>query len=144
MVGLPYGSWEGSVMTDEHLDDLQQKRKLPSTELVEARAPGGEHVSEPRAGEHVVFGTHFLVVFGLPESAFLWQFLEFYGLQIHHLGPNSVLYLACFAMLCEPYLGSWPFPSFFRHFFHFCAQAHHSVPYSYGSAVVYRRRAGRF
>ncbi|KAE8777664.1 DNA-directed RNA polymerase subunit beta [Hordeum vulgare] len=73
-------------------------------------------------------------------SAFLWQFLEFYGLQMHHLDPNSVLYLACFVTLCEAYLGFWPFPSFFCHFFHLHAHAHGNMSYSCDDVMVYKRR----
>ncbi|KAE8812778.1 hypothetical protein D1007_10106 [Hordeum vulgare] len=83
-----------------------------------------------RVGERVVFGTHFLVGFGLPVSRFVGQFLEFYGFKMHDLGPNSVLYLPCFATLCEGYLGFWPFPSLFRLFFHFRAAMHDDVAYS--------------
>ncbi|KAE8789767.1 hypothetical protein D1007_35979 [Hordeum vulgare] len=131
-------SWEGSVITEAHIDYLRQTGKLSSEELVEARAPGEEIVQEPRPGGRLIFGTHFLVGFGLPGSIFLRQFLELYGLEMHHLGPNCVLYLACFATLCEAYLGFLPFPSFCRHLFHLCAQTHHHGPYSCGGVVVYK------
>ncbi|KAE8812407.1 hypothetical protein D1007_10524 [Hordeum vulgare] len=108
-------------MTDEHIEYLQRTRKLLSAELDKARAPDGERVPEPRVGERVVFGTQFLVVFELRRSCFPRHFLEFCGLEMHHVGPNSVMYLTCFAMPCEAYLGFSPFPSFFRHLFHFHA-----------------------
>ncbi|KAE8812885.1 hypothetical protein D1007_09979 [Hordeum vulgare] len=76
-------------MTDKHIDYLQRMLNLPFAELVEACVPGGERV---------IFGTHFLVGFGLPGSTFLRQLLDLYVLQMHHVGPNTVLYLACFAM----------------------------------------------
>ncbi|KAE8798364.1 hypothetical protein D1007_26460 [Hordeum vulgare] len=94
---------------------------LPFAELVEARAPGDQRLPEPCAGERVIFGTHFLVGFGLPGSLFLQQSIDFYTLHMHHLGPNTILCLACFSTLCEAYLGFWPFPSFFHHCFNFCA-----------------------
>ncbi|KAE8802524.1 hypothetical protein D1007_21709 [Hordeum vulgare] len=109
MVGIPSGLWEGSIVMEEHIDYLWHKRKLPVAELVEARAPSDERVSEPRTGERVGFG--------LPASIFLRQILDLYGPRMHHLGPNSVLCLACFATLCKPYLGFWPFPAFFANFF---------------------------
>ncbi|KAE8767634.1 hypothetical protein D1007_60976 [Hordeum vulgare] len=58
---------------------------------------------------------------------------------MHHLGPNSILYLACFAMPCEAYLGLLSFPSFFRHLFHFRAQTQRLGPSSCGDTMVYRR-----
>ncbi|KAE8779037.1 hypothetical protein D1007_47991 [Hordeum vulgare] len=95
MDGPPVSSWEGLVMTDKHIDYLQWTRKLPLAEVAGARAP------EPCTGEHVVFATHSLIGFGLPRSLFLRHFLDFYRLQMHHLGPNSVLYLVFFTTLCE-------------------------------------------
>ncbi|KAE8813327.1 hypothetical protein D1007_09599 [Hordeum vulgare] len=65
--------------------------------------------------------------------------LEFYGLQMHHLGPNLVLYLACFAMLCEWYLGFWSFSSLLHVFFNFRMEKNEEVSYSCSSLVVHAR-----
>ncbi|KAE8805077.1 hypothetical protein D1007_18921 [Hordeum vulgare] len=131
-------------MTNEHIAYLRRTQKVLPMERAKARAPDDERMTEPCADEHVVFGTHFLVGFGLPVSYFVRQFLEFYGLRMHHLGPNSVLYLACFATLCEAYLGFLTFPSLLRFFFHFRAEMHDNMSYSCGGVVVYRRRGGPF
>ena len=45
---------------------------------------------------------------GLPASGFFRSFLEFHGLQPHHLTPNTVVLLAAFATLCEGFLGVLP------------------------------------
>ncbi|KAE8812017.1 hypothetical protein D1007_11033 [Hordeum vulgare] len=78
--------------------------RIPSEEQVEARVPRDKHVRESRASKCVVFGTHFTIGFGLAVSRFIWQFLEFYGLQMHHLGPNSGLYLARGTWSSSPFL----------------------------------------
>lgn len=57
----------------------------------------------------------------------MWQFLEFYSLEIHQLRPNSNLYLAYFATLCEGYIGFWPFSSLFLTFFHFRLQINNEL-----------------
>ncbi|KAE8810739.1 hypothetical protein D1007_12541 [Hordeum vulgare] len=139
MPKLPAGSWEGSLVTEAHIEYLRQTRELPSEVVVETRVLGGERSPKPRDGERIVLGTHFLVGFGLLMSSFLKQFLNFYGLQMHHLRVNCVLYIVCFVTLCEAYLGIRPFPSFFRHLFYFRAQMHDPVSYSCGGVVVYRR-----
>ncbi|KAE8795934.1 hypothetical protein D1007_29125 [Hordeum vulgare] len=105
---------------------------------------GSEHTLTLYAGEHVVFGRHFNLGFGLPTSRFPLQFLEFYGLQIHHLGTNSILYLACLMMLCEGYFGFWPFSSLFHVFFHFRTQKNDNVPYACGGVVLHSRRNAFF
>ncbi|KAE8787129.1 hypothetical protein D1007_38905 [Hordeum vulgare] len=98
-------------------------RKLPFKEVVEAHD-----------NKCVVFGSHFPVDFRIPTSSFLRHFLQSY-----HLGLNSVLYIACFVTLCKAYLGIYPFPSFFRHFFYFCSHKHGLVDYSCGDAMIYWR-----
>ena len=42
---------------------------------------------------------------GFPTLVFFWHVLDFYGLKVHELTPNSILHLACFVILCEGYFG---------------------------------------
>ena len=44
----------------------------------------------------------------LLASGFVRTFLEYFGLQLHHLSPNNILQLSCFVALCEGYLGIRP------------------------------------
>ena len=70
------------------------------------RVPPEKEISPaPEEGERVIFCSHFLRGFGLPVSGFFCSFLEFHGLQPHHLTPNTVVLLAAFATLCEGFLG---------------------------------------
>ncbi|KAE8794541.1 hypothetical protein D1007_30576 [Hordeum vulgare] len=138
MPPVPAGSWKGSMTNDGHIEYLRRTRKLPSEEVVEARAPGDERVLQPRNSERVILSTYFLAGFGLRTSSFLRHFLQSYGLQMHHPRVNSVLYIACFVTLCEAYLGILPFPSFFRHFSFFRSQMHGPVDDSYSGAMIYR------
>ncbi|KAE8766208.1 hypothetical protein D1007_63092 [Hordeum vulgare] len=123
MSSLSSGSWEGSIMIEERIEHLRRTGDFRSRSSLRPARP---IAPDPRDGECVVFRTHF-------------EFLDFYGLQMHHLVPNSVLYLACFVTLCEVYLGFWPFPSFFCHIFYFRVQMHGAVWYSCNGMVVYRR-----
>ncbi|KAE8792928.1 hypothetical protein D1007_32430 [Hordeum vulgare] len=97
------------MINDGHIKYLRRTRKLPSEEVVEAREPGDELVPEHRDGERVIFANHFLVGFGKPTSSFLRHFLQSFGLQMHHQGVNTVLYITCFVTLCKAYLGINPF-----------------------------------
>ncbi|KAE8805574.1 hypothetical protein D1007_18240 [Hordeum vulgare] len=127
------------MIDDGHIAYLRQTSKLPSEEVVEAHMPGDELVPEPRDGELLIFASHFLVGFELPASSFLRHFLQSFGLQIHHVGVNVVLYITCFITMCEAYLGNRPFSTFFPHFFYLCSQKHGAVDYSCDGAVIYRR-----
>ena len=50
-------------------------------------------------------------------SGFFRSFLEFHGLQPHHLTPNTVVLLAAFATLCEGFLGVLPTIELWGEFF---------------------------
>ena len=54
---------------------------------------------------------------GLPASSFLQSFREFYGLQPHHLTPNTVVLLSAFVALCEGFLGVLPTLELWGEFF---------------------------
>jgi hypothetical protein len=43
--------------------------------------------------------------------------LEYYGLQLQHLSPNSIALVAIFVHLCEMYVGVQPSVRLFRRFF---------------------------
>ncbi|KAE8815886.1 hypothetical protein D1007_06723 [Hordeum vulgare] len=139
MPDLPSGSWEGSLITPIQIEYLRRTHRLPVEDLVAARAPEGDISPQLRGGERVVFGSRSIVGFGLPMSAFFLNLLASYGLQMHHLGVNAILYISCYVALCEGYLGFRPFPSFFRHFFYFRTQKNKSngSPYSCSSVVFY-------
>ena len=62
----------------------------------------------PQEGERDIFCSYCLCGLGLPASSFFRSFLEFYGLQPHHLPPNTVVLLSAFVTLCEGYLGVLP------------------------------------
>jgi hypothetical protein len=47
----------------------------------------------------------FFAVFSLSAHEFLRGLLSVYGVQLHHLTPNSILHIACFITLCEAFLG---------------------------------------
>src|SRR3954468_24587462 len=92
------GVWDGSEVDDDIIDFLRKTRHIPSANLVQARAPPPEEVSPvPAEVERVVFRSHLTRGLGLPASGFFRSFLEFHGLQPHHLTPNTVVLLAAFA-----------------------------------------------
>ena len=65
----------------------------------------------------MVFYPHFKHRFGLPASSFFHNFLEFFGLQPHHLGTGAIVELSGFITLCEGYLGVEPSIDLWVHFF---------------------------
>ena len=112
------GAWDGSNVHEDHVAFLCQTRCLPDANLVRVRlAPETEISPAPEEGERVVFRSHCLRGLGLPASGFFRSFLEFYGLQSHHLTPNTVVLLSAFVTLCEGFLGVLPTIKLWGEFF---------------------------
>ena len=64
-----------------------------------------------------LLSSHVARGFSLPPSAFLIEILDHYGLQLHNITPNSLLYISGFVALFEGYLGLAPRLDFFQHCF---------------------------
>ena len=101
------GTWQGSLVTESHIEWARKSRRIPPQ--VECRVPPpGEVSPAPRTGERVIFLSHLQRGLGLPASDFFRQFLDFFGFQPHHLPPNVPVFLSAFVCLFEAYLGIWP------------------------------------
>jgi hypothetical protein len=59
----------------------------------------------------------------LPTSDFFGSLLFHYGIQLHHVNPNSILHIAIFVHFCEAFLGVEPHFDLFCHLFHLCSIA---------------------
>ena len=92
MAKLPPGRWEGSDVTKDDLEWLLSTRRI--TSQVICRKPGKELAPVTEPGERVVFLAHFERGFGLPASDFFRAFLDFFGLQPHHLPANAFVSLS--------------------------------------------------
>jgi hypothetical protein len=55
-------------------------------------------------------------------SDFFSGLLFHYGIQLHHLNPNSILHIAIFVHFYEAFLGIEPHFNLFYHLFHLRAQ----------------------
>jgi hypothetical protein len=68
-------------------------------------------------GDFVFFSTYALAGLVPPVSSFFLMLLEFYGLQLQHLSPNSITLVAIFVHLCEMFVGVRPSVRLLRRFF---------------------------
>jgi hypothetical protein len=68
-------------------------------------------------GDFVFFSAYALAGLVPPVSSFFLMLLEFYGLQLQHLSPNSITLVAIFVHLCEIFVGVRPSVRLFRRFF---------------------------
>jgi hypothetical protein len=89
------------------------------------QAPGFEHrlkcgvvpLANLASGDFVFFSAYALAGLVPPVSSFFLMLLEFYGLQLQHLSPNSITLVAIFVHLCEMFVGVRPSVRLFRRFF---------------------------
>ena len=74
---------------------------------------------------------------GFPIHPFLPGILEFYGLQLHHLTPASILHIASFVALCELFLGIEPHFALWKRLFCLLPRSHEGSIYQVGGAEIW-------
>jgi hypothetical protein len=78
---------------------------------------GAASLANMRSGDFIFFAAYALTGLVPPPSSFFLTMLEYYGLQLQHLSPNSIALVAIFVHLCEMYVGVrrsvWLFQRFF-------------------------------
>lgn len=104
-----------SSSTNASLKKLQEDGALPGRGIME-REVGGTN-PQPVLGRMVAIEDYILCGFLPPPSEFLLLVLNFYGLSLLHLNPNSIAFLSIFSHLCEAYIGVEPFLDLFRFYY---------------------------
>jgi hypothetical protein len=91
---------------------------MTAVELMTSCVPE-EPTSPIPMGAYVVAGATFYEWgFGVPSLRFLRSLLQFYNLELHHLNPSGILYMAAFVSLCEVYMGNEPYFNLWNYNFH--------------------------
>jgi len=90
---------------------------LQAKSLSNFLGPGEHEIPSPSPDQSVLFVSFVRAGLCYPPSDFLLELLESYGIQIHHLTPNGVLFLSAFAHFCEVYVGIPPYLLLFHYFF---------------------------
>jgi hypothetical protein len=79
----------------------------------------------------------------LPTCSFFRGLLYFYGLELHHLNPNSICHIAIFIHICEAFLGIEPHWDLFHFLFRVKPQPTSKNPSIVGDAgIQLRQQAG--
>jgi hypothetical protein len=68
-------------------------------------------------GDFIFFSAYTLAGLEPPLSSFFLMLLEFNGLQLQHLSPNSITLVVIFVHLCEMFVGVRPSVRLFQRFF---------------------------
>ena len=102
-------SWGKSTATEAVLEQLVDDRLLPVNINSEQPAwiPPRKEQTEPNPPEGYVVSLVRLHErgFGVPVGRFMRALCEYYGVELHNFGPNSISQAAVFVAVCEGYLG---------------------------------------
>jgi hypothetical protein len=112
-----HGYWQKSNVKDPDIQTMEGEGTVaPQAESLwrtDFKAP----VPSPNPSEIMMLKSHVERGLSMPPSLFFTNLLKFYGLQLHHISPNSLVSVAGYAALCEGYLGIRPRVDLFQLFF---------------------------
>ena len=130
------GQWAASDVMEENLKEMVAHGVLPAKEIIGWRPAHGEAFPSPDTHEIVVFSHFFYGGFALPTSKFFRGILNFYGISLHHLNPNSIVHIANFVHVCEAFLGIKPHFALFRRIFFLKPQPNKNKPCVVGGGRI--------
>ena len=140
------GDWRRCSVPHNELVTLQAEGYLPPAFMVPVRAglatyKGGKQAEvtpSPNKGERVCFVPYLIRGLGFPVHPFLHGLMEFYGLQLHHLTPASILHIAGYVALCELFLGVEPHFTLWKRLFCLVPRSHEGSIYQVGGTEIWR------
>jgi hypothetical protein len=113
----PSGEWTYSKCSNKKLMNLVSEGLLQEKSLVNWRPSFRELLPMENMDEIVSFYHFSEWGLALPSCSFFRGLLYFYGLELHHLNPNSICHIAIFIHFYEAFLGIEPHWDLFRYLF---------------------------
>ena len=105
--------WRKSKMSQAAVQELENMSFLQSQAVIQWRTGEGEEYPFEGTLETIIFRDFVECGLAVPVSEFFHALLQFWGIQLHHLTPQSILHLSIFTHFCEAFFGILPpFPSF--------------------------------
>ncbi|KAK1668139.1 hypothetical protein QYE76_056298 [Lolium multiflorum] len=133
-VDLGSAEWERSKISTQ---DINLLKKLGISKKPKALCfPSEESYPTPPMGYRVSFVDHLIRGLSAPIHPFLRGLLFVYGLQLHHLTPNSILHISIFITLCEAFLGVQPNWALWKRIFFCRRNGSPNVAYNIGGVVI--------
>jgi hypothetical protein len=109
--------WSHSKCSLNNLNKLVSEGLLQEKNLVNWHPSFREPFPMDNVDEIVTF-FHFVERgLALPTCSFFRGLLYYYGLELHHLNPNSICHISIFIHFCEAFLGIEPHWDLFRFLF---------------------------
>ncbi|KAK1618578.1 hypothetical protein QYE76_024095 [Lolium multiflorum] len=131
---LGSAEWERSKISAQ---DINLLKKLGISKQPKALLfPSEESYPTPPMEYRVSFVDHLIRGLSAPIHNFLRGLLFVYGLQLHHLTPNSILHISIFITLCESFLGVQPNWALWKRIFLCRCNGSANVAYNIGGVVI--------
>ena len=111
--------WRKSKLSESAISSLVGRRLLRPRSVVQWFSAEGHDRPYERVAEIVMFKAFVERGLAIPVCDFLQGLLFFWGIQLLHLTPNSILHIAIFVHLCEAFLGIYPHFDLFKSLFFF-------------------------
>ena len=109
--------WKKSKLSEAAISSLVSRHLLQSRTLIQWQPAEGHGRPSEKTSEIVLFKAFVERSLAIPACDFLRCLLFFWGIQLHHLTPDSILHIAIFAQLCEAFLGIYPHFDLFKSLF---------------------------
>ena len=109
--------WRKSKLTESKISSRVGRRLLRPRSVVQWFSAEGHARSFERVAETVMFKSFVERGLAIPVCDFLRGLLFFWGIQLHHLTPTSILHISIFVHLCEAFLGIYPHFDLFKSLF---------------------------
>jgi len=109
--------WKKSKLSEAAISSLVSRHLLQSRALIQWQSAEGHGRPFEKTFEIVLFKAFVERGLAIPACDFLRSLLFFWGVQLHHLTPDSVLHIAIFVQLCEAFLGIHPHFDLFKSLF---------------------------
>src|SRR3954467_3839021 len=129
------GRWKRTEMRDGDLRKLRDSGLIPQNKE-DAILPGDEVIPRPPQGFRVMFYAFVIRGFSFPVHDFLRGLLFLYGIQLHHLSPNSLLHIAYFITFCECWIDIEPHFGLFRKLYSVKRQSGSDGVYPIGGCII--------
>ena len=108
--------WRKSKISEAAMQELENLKLLQSQAVIQWHAAEGEDYHFEGTFEIVMFRDFVERGIAVPVSEFFHALLQFWGIQLHHLTPQSILHFSIFTYFCEAFLGILPHFHLFQHF----------------------------
>ncbi|KAK1653490.1 hypothetical protein QYE76_071295 [Lolium multiflorum] len=131
---LQFSEWERSKISNQDMNLLKKLGFMKQEKTL--IFPGEESYPKPRIGYRVTFVDHLICGLATPIHEFLRGLLFVYGLQLHHLTPNSILHISIFITLCECFLGTPPNWALWKRIFLVRRNSSHTTAYNVGGVAI--------